>query len=275
MTTSNATKAQKAIAARKKAPAKKPAKAKQSLPGFGELVEVSLADVKKHPKNPRIGNKKKLKESIKELGFVDPIVVQKSTMTVLGGNHRVEVAQSMGYETLPAHVIDCDDKGAYKVMMALNRIPDESTYNEEIQAEILEIIQGFGGEDALAGTGYSSQEAEVIRARAAWQDDEDVIPELGDAAETERIDTEAKTGVFKMPQPKDRQGMIEELGRRSIVLSIPVKDKRFETIQDGLQQAREGFEVRTNEEVLVQFLKEHGWVPKKFRVFDKETTKGE
>ena len=251
----------------RKAPPKK-AQKPAKLPSFGELVEVSLSDVTRHPKNPRVGNKKKLKESIQELGFVDPIVVQKSTMVVLGGNHRVEVAQDMGYTTLPAHVIECDDKTAYKVMMALNKIPDESTYNEEVQAEVLSLIQDFGGDDALAGTGYSSQEAEIIKARAAWQDDEDVVPELNDPAAEERVDSEAKTGIYKMPSPADRQAAIEELGRRSIVLSIPVKEERFKKIQEALQKAREGFKVRTNEEVLVRFFKDHGWLPKKFRVFD-------
>lgn len=239
---------------------KKVKKVKKVWPS--ELRMVDISEVEMLPGNPRVGNIPKIRESIKAHGFMDPIVVQKSTMQVLAGNHRLLVAKELGYTEVPARVVDIPDGPARRYVLAANKASDEAAYDEETLANLLADIMDEG-EDALVGTAYSAKEAEAIVARAAWQDEGDLeIPE--DVVETHK-GVEA-TGTHKGPKPQDRTKTLEALQRRSLILSIPVS--KHAILVAALQAARDSFDVNTNEEMIVEMLKVGGFLKKKFRIFE-------
>ena len=243
--------------------AKKKGKKKQELVAWpAELKMLEVEEVATHPDNPRVGNKAKIKESIQAHGFIDPIVVQKSSMYVLAGNHRLVVAKELGYTEVPARVVDMPDDKARKYVLAANKASDEAGYNEEALAVLLTSILDEDEEDPLAGTAYSAKEAETILARAAWQDEGDLeLPE----EEVETHKGEEATGAHKGPKPQDRTAALEALQRRSLILSIPVKVHA--ELVDAMKKAREDLDVNTTEEMIVELLKKGGYLKKKFRIF--------
>lgn len=75
-----------------------------------------VSDIKPSPYNPRIdlkeGDKEyeKIKNSIKEFGLVEPIVVNKLTGNIVGGHQRFKVIKELGYEEIPVSVVALDEQ---------------------------------------------------------------------------------------------------------------------------------------------------------------------
>ena len=87
-----------------------------------EQTDLPIDSVRPHPSNPRKGNVAKIVESIKANGFYGSIVVQKSTMTILAGNHRWQAAKECGMKTIPAMLLDIDDLSAKKILLAVAEV---------------------------------------------------------------------------------------------------------------------------------------------------------
>jgi hypothetical protein len=74
--------------------------------------------------NPRRGNVDAIAASYREFGQVKPIVVKPNgdgTYTVIAGNHQLEAAKSLGWDSIAAVVLDVDDKAAIAFAIADNR----------------------------------------------------------------------------------------------------------------------------------------------------------
>lgn len=74
-----------------------------------EYKHLKISEIKPAKYNPReitdvafLG----LRESIKKFGFVDPLVVNKKTGTLVGGHQRLKVAESLGFESVPCVLVD-------------------------------------------------------------------------------------------------------------------------------------------------------------------------
>ena len=64
----------------------------------------------------------KLKRSIQEFGYVDPVIWNKRTGTVVGGHQRLKVMKDLGYEEVDCVVVDLDEKKEKALNIALNKI---------------------------------------------------------------------------------------------------------------------------------------------------------
>jgi ParB-like chromosome segregation protein Spo0J len=64
---------------------------------------------------------KKLKRSIKEFGYVEPIIVNKD-MTVIGGHQRLKVLNDLGYVEVECIVLDLPKDKEKALNVALNKI---------------------------------------------------------------------------------------------------------------------------------------------------------
>lgn len=116
-----------------------------------QSVVVSIKDLKKYPKNPRVGNIPAIRESIRENGFFAPLIVQKSTSYVLAGNHRMMAAIEEGYTELPVVYLDISDEDAKRVVLSDNRTDDLATYDTSILSDLLGNLS-----NPDLGTGYST-----------------------------------------------------------------------------------------------------------------------
>jgi hypothetical protein len=114
-------------------------------------TETLLADtLKEFPGNPRKGDIDKIAESLIANGQYKPIVVQESTNYVLVGNHTLKAILKLGWDFVDAVVIDVDDEGAKRIVLADNRTSDSSTYDYNLLGDMLKSMP------TLQGTGYDA-----------------------------------------------------------------------------------------------------------------------
>ena len=93
-----------------------------------EIKNVLVKDIKYAPYNPRkISDEvlSKLKRSIAEFGYIEPIVVNKRTMHVVGGNQRLKVLRQMGIGEVQSVIVDLDETHEKALNIALNKINGE------------------------------------------------------------------------------------------------------------------------------------------------------
>ena len=77
---------------------------------------------------------KKIKDSIEEFGFADPLVVN-SDMTIIGGHQRLAVAVDLGFTEVPCAIVDVDKTREKALNIALNKITGE--WDEQLLADLL------------------------------------------------------------------------------------------------------------------------------------------
>ncbi len=88
--------------------------------------------------------------SLKRFGQAEPLVVQKSTRRVIGGNGRLVAMKKLGWTDCDVVEIDVDDLTATALAIALNRTSDLAGWDEETLAKLLQELRA---EDALDGVG--------------------------------------------------------------------------------------------------------------------------
>ncbi len=104
------------------------------------------------PYNPRIISEEMmedLKTSIKRFGYVEPIIVNKRTMNVVGGNQRLQALKDLGIKEVEAVIIDLPLEREKILNIALNEISGEWDYSklkevlDTIEDELLRDLAGF------------------------------------------------------------------------------------------------------------------------------------
>lgn len=131
------------------------------------LIEnIKINDLNPAKYNPRIELKKeddaykRIQASIKEFGFIDPIVINKNTMTVIGGHQRLKILKDMDYETVECVVLNLDEKAEKRLNLALNK---NSGYWDNTKLE--ELFDELKLSDSeLFATGFSNEEIENLKA---------------------------------------------------------------------------------------------------------------
>ena len=90
--------------------------------------KVKLSEVKLPSYNPRTMPKEELenlKRSIKRFGYVEPIVINRRTGHVVGGNQRVIALRELGFEEAEAVEVDLSLQEEKALNLALNKISGE------------------------------------------------------------------------------------------------------------------------------------------------------
>lgn len=124
-----------------------------------EIKYVSVSELINPTYNPRKWDdvaKKKLKESLTNFGFIDPVILNKAQgreNIIIGGNFRVEAAKELGIEKVPAVYVDIPDQTKEKELcIRLNRNTGEFDYD---------LLSAFD-ETFLADIGFNSEELDEI-----------------------------------------------------------------------------------------------------------------
>jgi ParB family chromosome partitioning protein len=81
-----------------------------------------------NPNRMSVEMQSKLKAYIQREGFVEPLVVRPldGSYQILGGFHRWEIAQELGYRTVPCVAVDLDDRRAKILSINLNEMKGQS-----------------------------------------------------------------------------------------------------------------------------------------------------
>ena len=94
-----------------------------------EKIEISKLNPAKY--NPRKDLKpgdteyEKLKRSILEFGYIEPIIWNKRTGNIVGGHQRYKILKEMGYKEAECLVVDLDDNKEKALNIAMNKINGE------------------------------------------------------------------------------------------------------------------------------------------------------
>lgn len=123
----------------------------------------------------------KIKNSIIEFGYVDPVIVNRD-MTVIGGHQRLSVLKELGHEEIDCVVIDIDKTREKALNLALNKISGE--WNKELLADLIKELQGLDYDTGF--TGFDPPEIEQlfneIHDKEITEDDFDIEKELAEPA---------------------------------------------------------------------------------------------
>lgn len=148
-----------------------------------ELKVLPVSVLKPATYNPRKKLKpgdreyEKIKNSIEEFGFADPLVVN-SDMTIIGGHQRLTVAVQLGYTEVPCAVVDVDKTREKALNIALNKIT--GAWDDDLLADLLKDIQAADFD--LNFTGFDAPEVETlfskVYSKEIREDDFDVESEL-------------------------------------------------------------------------------------------------
>ena len=129
-----------------------------------QIEKRAVAELKAAPYNPRKDLKpgdaeyEKLKRSIQEFGYVEPVIWNKRTGTVVGGHQRLKVMKDLGYEEVDCVVVDLDEQKEKALNIALNKISGE--WDEGLLANLLKDLDNNGYD--ITFTGFDLAEAQEL-----------------------------------------------------------------------------------------------------------------
>ena len=193
---------------------------------------VKVADLNPAGYNPRTITLEKyeaLKENIRSEGFIEPLVVQKTGLRIIGGHQRVRAVKELSIEVgeappdLPCMVLDIDDTRAKKLNIKLNKLKGD--FEARMLGELLIDIfddANVPSEEAML-LGFSAEEA-------------------------------LKYTQLIEPPPEPEPGPIETFGR-SVTLSLEFKDTKTRDAVKELLQKRSSVEKKTSGEIVAALLR--------------------
>ena len=156
----------------------------------------------------------KLKRSIEQFGYVEPVIWNKTTGRVVGGHQRLKVLMDMGYTEVDCVVVELTEEKEKALNVALNKISGE--WDKEKLALLITDLQGVDFDVSL--TGFDPAEIDDLFKDAVKdgvkEDDFDVAAEL------------EKPTISKA-------GDIWTLGRHRLICGDSTKEETFEQLMAG------------------------------------------
>lgn len=124
-----------------------------------QIKKMKLAELKPAPYNPRYltaADREALKKSIQAYGLVQPLVWNKRTGHVVGGNQRLLILQEMGVEEVEVVVVDLSLDEEKTLNLALNKIGGEWDNNK-----LVDVLTSLP-DDLKELTGFTELEIEDL-----------------------------------------------------------------------------------------------------------------
>jgi len=160
------------------------------------VEEVPIDLLRPDPANPRrIGDEEldALERSIRQFGFVQPVLARKEDGAVIGGHQRLVAARRLGYTTVPVTWLDISVEQAHLLNLALNKI--SASWDDALLARMLADLQATPDLD-LSLSGFGEDEiADLLRNLETREKRERVESfDLDSALEEARRSPRAKLG---------------------------------------------------------------------------------
>ena len=165
-----------------------------------------VADLKAAEYNPRKDLKpgdaeyEKLKRSIQEFGYVEPVIWNKRTGVVVGGHQRLKVMKDLGYTEVDCVVVDLDEAKEKALNIALNKISGE--WDNDLLASLLKDLDGSGYDITL--TGFDLAEAQELFGSGSMEN-------------VHEDDFDAESALDAVTEPKTKTGDLWILGQHRLL----------------------------------------------------------
>ena len=132
-----------------------------------EIKKIEMGKLRPAKYNPRVELKpgdaeyEKLKRSIVEFGFVEPVIWNKRTGNVVGGHQRLSVLRDLGETMVDCVVVDLDDLKEKALNVALNKV--QGRWDEGKLAELLTDLDANAFDVSM--TGFDAAEVDELMNR--------------------------------------------------------------------------------------------------------------
>jgi ParB-like chromosome segregation protein Spo0J len=103
-----------------------------------QIEHVDIESLRPDPANPRRISDAELEaltRSLKEYGFLQPVLARREDNTVIGGHQRLLAARRLGMKAVPVIFVDLTIEQACLLNLALNKI--SGSWDEELLARML------------------------------------------------------------------------------------------------------------------------------------------
>ena len=156
----------------------------------------------------------KLKRSIEQFGYVEPVIWNEKTGRVVGGHQRLKVLTDMGITEVDVVVVDMDTEKEKALNIALNKISGE--WDTEKLALVIADLQGTDFDVSL--TGFDPEELEDL-----FRDD------VKNGVKEDDFDVEAE---LKKPT-FSKAGDLWMLGEHRLFCGDSTKPETFDLLMNG------------------------------------------
>lgn len=145
-----------------------------------ETARVPVSSLRLARRNPRRGDVAAIRESLERNGMYGPLVVNRSTMEVLAGNHTLRALRELGWREVDVYFVEVDEDAARRILLADNRTSDLAFNDAEELVALLDDL------DDLEGTGYDQDDLDGLldELDAGVELEEDEVPPVVDEATT-------------------------------------------------------------------------------------------
>lgn len=170
------------------------------------IKTIPVASINPAPYNPRVDLKpgdneyEKLKRSIHEFGYVEPLVWNERTGHLVGGHQRYKVLMEGKPQLLEVSVVNLDENKEKALNLALNKISGDWD-----QDKLVDLLNELNGEDLdIELTGFDADELMELLEIPADSEFED--------AEDDHFNFEEELEEIKKGEPETKKGDIWQLG---------------------------------------------------------------
>src|SRR5919106_6846247 len=117
-----------------------------------------IGELKPDPANPRRISDEELESltrSLREFGFVQPVLARREDQVVIGGHQRLLAARRLGLKTVPVVFLNLSQEQARVLNLALNRI--SGSWDQELLGRLLAELKDTPDVD-LSLSGFTEDE---------------------------------------------------------------------------------------------------------------------
>ena len=189
--------------------------------GSGMLIEKkNTADLLPADYNPRKDLKpgdaeyEKLKRSIEQFGYVEPVIWNQTTGRVVGGHQRLKVLMDMGMTEVDCVVVAMDEEKEKALNIALNKISGD--WDKDKLALLIADLQGADFDVSL--TGFEPAEIDALFKNT-----------LKDGVKDDDFNVGAELAQPTMTKPGD----VWTLGRHRLICGDSTKAETYDLLMGG------------------------------------------
>lgn len=196
-----------------------------------EIRKIPVSMINPAPYNPRIDLQpgdpeyEKLKRSIEEFGYVEPLVWNERTGNLVGGHQRYKIiVNEQGATEIEVSVVNLDETREKALNLALNKIRGD--WDEEKLAQVLAELQESDLDVTL--TGFDQEE--VMELLSEYQN-----VEVEESVQDDGFDVEKALDEIK--EPETRYGDVWRLGRHVLMCGDSTNKQDVHRLMDGQKAA--------------------------------------
>lgn len=187
-----------------------------------QIEKKAVGELKAAAYNPRKDLKsgdveyEKLKRSIEEFGYVEPVIWNKHTGNVVGGHQRLKVMKDLGYIEVDCVIVDLDQQKEKALNIALNKISGE--WDDALLSALLKDLDESGLDITL--TGFDMAEAQALFGSGSMEN----VQEDG---------FDADSAADEIVTPVTQTGDLWTLGRHRLLCGDSTNASDVSRLMDG------------------------------------------